>query len=58
MKMSETETIYVWPNGTWCSQDEAESYSHMSDDYEVVYVPQEWGYEEIDNYVCNRGATR
>ena len=51
--MNETETIYVWPNGTWCSQDEAESYSHMSDDYEVVDVPQEWGYEEIDNYVFN-----
>ena len=26
-------TIYYWPDGTWCTEDEIEEMTHMSDDY-------------------------
>ena len=31
--MHERIKIYVWPDGTWCYQNEIEEYSWKSDDY-------------------------
>lgn len=30
--------ICVWPDGTWCYQDQLHDMSHMSDDYIVLFT--------------------
>lgn len=38
-----SEDVFVWPDGTWCYRHEASEFSHMSDDYYVLYMgTQEW----------------
>ena len=38
---NETEPVYLWPDGTWCFQDELETLlTYMSDDYEVITDPE------------------
>lgn len=32
------DDILVWPCGTWCYRYELSEMSHMSDDYETLYV--------------------
>ena len=36
------ERICVWPDGTWCNINNVEEYAHMSDDYAIVRVPEEF----------------
>jgi len=37
--------VCVWSDGTWCYQDDVESYSFMSDDYVLLFIS---GYSETD----------
>ena len=30
--------VIVWPDGTWCDEEDLHEYTHMSDDYEIVYL--------------------
>lgn len=32
--------VVVWPDGTWCDEEELHEYTHMSDDYEIVYLTE------------------
>lgn len=40
------EDICVWPCDTWCYREELSGMSHMSDDYETLYVGSE-AYEQF-----------
>ena len=31
----------VWADGTYCELDDVAEYSHMSDDYHIVHVPDD-----------------
>lgn len=44
-------TIYYWPHGTWCFEDDLEDYSHLSDDYGKMTLSEDSSYDEIDNAV-------
>ena len=45
--------ICAWPDGTWCLKEDIEEYTHMSDDYFIVSVPEECDDEEIEEIVTN-----
>lgn len=49
--------IHSWPDGTWCD-DEPNSLNEllafMSDDFESYYVPDDWTFEQIDEFVTAR----
>lgn len=35
-------TIYQWPDGTWCYEEDLEEYlTWMSDDYEIIRISNE-----------------
>ena len=51
----DVDTIYIWPDGTWCYQDELEDYGFMSDDYCVTYAPCDWSEDDIDTYAERLG---
>lgn len=38
MNTAHPEDICVWSDGTWCFREEVHSYTHMSDDYHVLFV--------------------
>jgi hypothetical protein len=38
--------VLVWPDGTWCWQQESQQHDGKSDDYTTIAVP-EWG-DELD----------
>lgn len=40
--------IHVWPDASWCHEDEASQMTHKSDDYELVAVDEELCDDEID----------
>ena len=40
--MNETTTYYVWPDGTWCTEEDLMEYlTFMSDDYETKELTEE-----------------
>lgn len=45
--------IYVWPDGTWCFDDERESMTHMSDDCKRLEVPDD--VDDIDGFARDAG---
>ena len=40
------QVICVWSDYTWCYEEDLESYTHMSDDYMRISVPND--VEDID----------
>lgn len=32
--------VVVWPDGTWCDEEDLHEYTYMSDDYETVYLTE------------------
>ena len=43
--------ICLWSDGMWCEFDDIEEYTWMSDDYEVMEVPDD---EDIDVWLMVR----
>ena len=43
--------IYIWPDDNWCVDEEVEDVAHMSDDYRVVEVSDDWDYDKIEEFV-------
>ena len=44
--------IYIWPDDTWCTEDDHENVSIiMSDDHRVVEVSDDWDYDKIEEFV-------
>jgi hypothetical protein len=33
--------LVVWPDNTWCLLEDLRFYTHMSDDYEIVYLTED-----------------
>jgi len=44
--MSNGVEYAFWPDGTYCTIDQVEYYSHMSDDYSVATIP-DWANVEM-----------
>lgn len=42
--------ICIWPCGTYCAKHHLEEYTHMSDDYVIVWLPVEFDEEDIDRW--------
>lgn len=40
------DDLFIWPDGTYCHRYELNQYSHMSDDYSVVF----FGTREYDEF--------
>lgn len=34
---ADLEDVFLWPDATWCYRYQREAYSHMSDDYQILY---------------------
>lgn len=49
--MKDKVAVCVWPDETWCFQDDIEEYSWKSDDYIIYHVPDELSDEDIDALV-------
>ena len=32
-------TIYMWPDGVWCYEDELPEMTHKSDDFTMIKIP-------------------
>jgi hypothetical protein len=46
------EKICVWPDYTWCYEEDLEEYSHLSDDFMLLEIPEELeDDEEIDAWL-------
>lgn len=47
--------LYIWPDGTWCDEDELQGELHYkSDDYRKAEVSDDWDYELIDAWVAEQ----
>lgn len=46
-----SHTIYVWPDGVWCHDEELSQMTHKSDDYSKMELPIELSDQEIDAHV-------
>lgn len=38
MTTDDLVTVAVWPDGTWCLEEEISGMDHMSDDYKIMDV--------------------
>lgn len=49
--------IIVWATGFWCMPDEFEEMelAGASDDYEIIEVDENYGPDEIDEFIAERG---
>lgn len=50
------EKIYMWADGSWCYQDEVESYMSdvgMSDDYQTADIPEHVTQAQVDDWVMS-----
>lgn len=47
---SHLNKIVLWPNGTWCLQEDLVYYTHLSDDYEIIYMTD----DEYEQWVSVR----
>ena len=45
------QTIYIWPDDTWCLPDELEEMSHKSDDYYIQEIPDTYTSDQIEQFV-------
>lgn len=45
------QRIAIWPNHDWCYYEEIEEMTHKSDDYLICNVPEDWTFEEIEEFV-------
>ena len=48
------EDIMLWSDGTWCYRYEVEEMTHMSDDYEILYMDSPMWLEIMENYLANK----
>ena len=55
IRQKETNTllIVVWPDGTWCHEEDLEEFGWKSDDYNTFRVPTDTSDEEIGIMVVN-----
>lgn len=44
----ETYDIYAWPDKEWCHDWELVDYSHKSDDYQILKIPENFEEEDIE----------
>lgn len=44
----ETYDIYVWPDKEWCYDWELADYSHKSDDYQILKIPENFDPDDVD----------
>ena len=49
--MSDKAVICIWPDCTWCYEEELDEYQWKSDDFKVDYVDLLMTPEEIENKV-------
>ena len=47
--------VCVWPDGTWCLEEEVGQFNWKSDDYEILAVPLE---VDIESYVSRHNKPR
>lgn len=46
--------IYIWPDDTWCFEDEYPyQMNEKSDDFRVVEVSDDWDYDQIEEFIFN-----
>lgn len=47
--MTDVQTIFAWPDGTWCFKDELHEMHHMSDDFVFDRVPTDIDPNEVED---------
>lgn len=40
--------VYVWPDGVWCYAEEVSMFTHKSDDYSTLLLPDEATEDDIE----------
>lgn len=53
MSKRNLEDIMLWSDGTWCYRYEVEEMTHMSDDYEILYMDSPMWIEIMKDYIAN-----
>ena len=45
------QTVYYWPDGIWCYENELSQMTHKSDDYSNAMFPDDFDDHKIDEEV-------
>jgi len=45
------QTVYYWPDDTWCYKDELRFMTHMSDDYAEGVFPEDYSPDQIEKEI-------